>query len=901
MNKEKLPAENNSVSRGIEIADVYVGIPRCGSFILWCNNRGKQFMHELSDEDFESAKKIKGLGLSSVENLRTIHKSFLISEQSEGIGCGGQSVSTKISANTPVETIFQKLPHGKAFCDHCRFQGISVLSDLRDFSFNHGEIKGIGSHSMLQMKQIYMNAVMQMDAPPLEPCEFVDIPSLNYGISIPLEILTDENYKCIGDICQKGLSFSLFIEIKDWISTYKTSIVDIFIKELTDLRENNRYCLTMRARGQTLQQIANLVGVTRERVRQIVTKTTKKLIPNISALTEAILYPNREFFTFDDLLQVFPDPLYAEIYRFIVKNTDELNHIVYLDFAEKFLKGTLNEREYEAMLLQVAEEGVGDGLNFFDNLEQIDALLKEKNIPALDFEDFMNFLVKNKYHFYGDYVMRGHQSYAIVCADAVRKFFPQGMKLNTDENNVDIKYLRRIIAKHYGNFELPENNRALLSRMTTVLIQSGRSQYCHIDSVVYNMRLFDKIYEYIQNTSQPSFHYSELFELFKERLLTETNITNYHFLHGMLKYLYFEDFVFDDRDIITKQGEIKRNADFRLNELLVKSGQALSKKEIKSVFPGIRDFVIAFSVSREEHIIQWDYNMYNHIGNLDASDEDISRLASIIERKTKKNNGYLSGYLLFEAVKMEFPQFLIKNKMKNERNLYYAISYFFRDAYRFRRPHILSTDIDMEELSLMNIAKYLLDFKSGLNYKEYMDLASRVGWANGTIYSIFSELEKEFIRISEDDYVPKNMFVFERVFVEKFKEIITSLLKENGYLAMFAPFSFQEYPPCIFEWNVFLVKSIIEEFETGFKILSPQIKDRRYLRGIIVGADHSAHSFEELVVHVMKANGNILFSELEFCEYLKQKGLIFNTIPQELYNCSDITFENEVFSIAKTR
>ena len=899
-NKEEEDSiEYKSVLPSTKISDIYAGVPRSSLFINWCAYHGKLFMHDLCDQDFEAAKMIKGLGAPSVERLKKIYKSFFSAEQPTSLEYNNDLESAEISANTPIETIFKALPHGSSFCSHCRSIGLLTLSDLRDFSFDHEAIKGIGPNSMKQIQQVYLNAITQIDISPLTASDFLDIPAINYGIPIPHQVLIEESYKCIGDICKNGLPFPLFVQIQNWLNTYKKSIIDIFADEVIDLPENVRYCLTMRAGGQTLQQIADHIGITRERVRQIVAKAMRKLIHNISDIADSMLYPDKLFFAFDDLIQAFQDSPLAEVYRSIVKNADESSQVIYLDFADKFLKASFDKQEYEVRLREIAEDEIGDGINFFDNLEQIEAQLKAKNIPALDFEDFMNFLVKHNYHFYGDYVMRGRQSYAIVCADAVRKFFPQGIKLNSDENNEDLAHLRMIISKYYGGLELPENNRALSARMITALIQSGKSQYCHIDSVIYSIGLFDEIYDHMQHSLQPSFHYSELYELFKGRLLSETNITNYHFLHGMLKYLFAEDFEFNDRDIITKCGETKQNADFRLNELLLNSGTPLSKKEIKTAFPGINDFVIAFSVNREERIIPWDYNIYNHIDNLNVNNEDISRMTYILDQAVKEHNGYLSDSLLFDTVKTKFPQFLDENIIENERNLYYVIAYYFRDLYRFRKPHILTLDIDIGDLSLINIAKYLLDCQNGINYKEYLNLASKLGWANGTLYSVFSDLETEFIRISEDDYVTKDMFIFENNFIERFNEQITILLKDSGYFSLFSLFSFQGFPQCQFEWNGFLVESIIRECNTEYKILSPQVKDRRYQRGIIVNKNNPVHSFEELVSQIMKTDGDISLSEPEFCDYLKQKGLIYNTIPQELYNCDEIIFKTEMFSIGK--
>jgi len=98
-------------------------------------------------------------------------------------------------------------------------------------------------------------------------------------------------------------------------------------------------------------------------------------------------------------------------------------------------------------------------------------------------------------------------------------------------------------------------------------------------------------------------------------LLAETNIDNAHFLHGMFKYLYPNEFVYE-RDLMSKIGISRQNIDDRLSQLLLENGRAMSKEEIRQSIPGINDFVIAFAILRQPHLLQWDYNEYNHINNI---------------------------------------------------------------------------------------------------------------------------------------------------------------------------------------------------------------------------------------------------------------------------------------------
>ena len=44
---------------------------------------------------------------------------------------------------------------------------------------------------------------------------------------------------------------------------------------------------------------------------------------------------------------------------------------------------------------------------------------------------------------------QGNQSYAVICHDAIRKYFRFDIKLDSDLYNEDIRMLRQIMSKHY--------------------------------------------------------------------------------------------------------------------------------------------------------------------------------------------------------------------------------------------------------------------------------------------------------------------------------------------------------------------------------------------------------------------------------------------------------------------
>lgn len=72
-------AENDESGKAkdVLIDDVYSNVPRSGPFILKCAAEGKYYMSQLTDEDFESAVNLRGIGVTTIENLRRIYLEFV--------------------------------------------------------------------------------------------------------------------------------------------------------------------------------------------------------------------------------------------------------------------------------------------------------------------------------------------------------------------------------------------------------------------------------------------------------------------------------------------------------------------------------------------------------------------------------------------------------------------------------------------------------------------------------------------------------------------------------------------------------------------------------------------------------------------------------------------------------
>lgn len=877
------------------ITEVYGKVPRSAPFISKCNTDGKFYMSQLSKADFENAVNLHGLGITTVENLKIIYFEFFNSELCETLNDADPISYLPLSIRAKncleqagITTIEEVLYIDAAELLKIKNMGIRTVQEILDFRKTASIPESVPSR-LYNLKNVAL--------------ENMSIPICllhNLGISrYRLDLLSKKNMFTVSDLYEKELTLQEYSSLRIANNYLSIPVTQHFIKATESQKDNTKICMSMRSNGATLEEIGNEIHVTRERVRQILANTCRNLRGTAELVAGVLLSSDKMSFSYSDLVQLFNSHETAMYCKLVLQGSE---YVRYFKFSDSFINIDACGTDIEARLKEYTDNIIGEGINFYDNLEEIDSELKKHNLDFFDAVDIMNFLIHNGYRFYGDYVTKKGATYSLICHDVVLKYFKFDIKLDSNEENSDMRKLRQIIAKYYKGVSLPSNNRALTAGMTrdpSKLILSGRGRYCPIEKIVFSVSLFEEVHNFIIGSSQNSFYYSELFSHFQGRFLAETNIDNPHFLHGMLKCLYPDEFMYE-RDLLSKVSELRQDIDDRLNQILLDNGNAMTKAEIKQAVPGIDDYVIAFSVMRLPKVIQWDYNEFNHIDNISITQEEKTILLDAIRVQTELHNGYSSDVLLFSTVKDILNGFLYRNNIVNSSNLYYVVAHLFEKDYIFKRPHILSKDFPIQEISTVNIAQIMLQCEKDLNYDEYWKLATEIGWAGGTVSATFYDLEKDFIRISKNDYIRKKYFCVSQKMISLLNELLGQLVYRTGYFALASIFEYELFPECSYRWNGFLLESLINEYDVGFRIISPQLKDRRYQRGIIVLNDSPFENFEDLVIGTLTSEGIARLTEAELLKYLKIRGLIItNAIPQELYDCPKMPLKNELFIINK--
>lgn len=820
--------------------------------ILQCTDFLNSIFQKVSRPD-----QIAGLRafIADMESPEGINKSILISlcdslselfrEKSAG---GSESALYSMNEESllravNIETVFDGVKRGRAMIRYCWENGFSTLWDLRDFDFSSEKIIGAGADTAEAYKNAYKLAVKQAINP----------------ASVESENGTDP--------------------IKRFLEMYAA------------LKGNARNCLLLKAQGMTLQEIGDSIGVTRERVRQIIANAVRKLNSVNGPILERLMQ-GRSYFYKSDIKTLFSVPEHLDCFVYILENTEA---VYYFEFADKFVDPKLIPDDWDMQLHTIEHELVGEVVNYYDILEEVDTELAKRKLNFLDADDFMGFLFEQHYIALGDYVIKRRGAYKRICYDVIRRHFKSGIKLDSDDENQDMLRMREIIFKEYAGYALPDNNRAITARVSPDLILCGRGRYCAPENTVLDEPLFGEIVEYINNANESSLYYSEIFAAFSGRLLAETSVDNANYLHGALKYLYPDDFEYE-RDLLVKRGMLRVAFGERLANAIKSNGGPITKKELLKQFPGVTDIRIANAIASNPKLIQWDYNEFNHIDNVRCTDSDAEQLHIILGELLSTQGGYSSENNFYTAVKNKYPEFLEKSKIESSLNLFYVAAYLFGNDYRFSRPHIASQAFPDMELTNINVARFFVADRPELYYWELAQISQTAGWTNGTFTIILNAVEEDYIKVDLNRYIHKSLFSIAPDAIDSIRHQLERLVGDSGYYGIFAIFNYDGFPLIDYEWNEHLLQSIIENYDLGFKLLEPTVKDRRYKKGIIVPQGNPCQSFEDFVIAQMKIDGITSIAKDAFSGYLRRKGLVLTaTIPIELYDGDGLRLEGNNF------
>lgn len=821
--------------------------------------------------------------------------------------------------NVPIEYVYRNEKKLNTFMKNCSRKEKYFMKDLDEKDFE--ELVGINDVVAAELKKIYLDfyeLCRRIDNLPVEEKKRL-LDKCKQGKTI---CLNDELKELnIDQLLNLNLSKSLiksfknngintFLDLKEreyLLADIESNTRDIIIKALSlSLKEyiklvlaykkNDDYYNVMiqRAEGKTLQEIGNLEHVERETIRSREKKFSIKIIELIDLFLDKYENDKNGVIQREDINEVFAaDDNTANV---ILRCLHYSRKYEYLNFCEKFvLKERVgDEKKLKQRLQEIANTFIADGTNFVDAQDSIRESLINNEIDYIDMQDFLEFLIQQGYHKYGDYIAKKGTSYGLVVADAIKKYYPEGF---LTQNEKEQEKLFEILDKEYVGLSYSKGCRAFGVCIEKALVLCDRGKYMHSDHIVVEQNLIGEIYDYINSSSQSSFYDQELFGKFETELSKRSNIKNRYMLHGVLHEYYPEDFRYD-RDIITKVGKKKTRIEERIAVYLKEKQCPVSIKKVAEDMGGIKESLVFQASLRNKQILMWGTDYIQYIENLVLTEDVKEDIYNILNTICDKYNGYCSEELLFEKISETIPKFIERNHV-NKRGMFFIARALFSSIYNFEHlPHIVKRDTKIKEVNFKEIFYMIMGIGNVFDYNEIKDKAREVGWSDPTIYMLLRDVRNDWIQISMYRYIKPSEFFITEKNIQKIAYVINKVIRDQGYISLYYQKDFySELPDIGFEWNGFLINSIIEHYKMNFRVICPQNQSRDSAKIFILDSKTTIETYDELIASEMKKNHINSISEEKWRDYLHDKKLIVQIIPQELY-CSDrFTIKDEVVSL----
>lgn len=670
------------------------------------------------------------------------------------------------------------------------------------------------------------------------------------------------------------------------------------LAKATDKREFDVYL--RRAKGETLQEIGDNPTnpddevVSRERIRQIEAKFYKK---NRQLLMDMVkeVFEDRPFFGAQELRDIYNNEDFGTVLVAMLKNGYDY---LYLDYADLFVRRD-KYGDVDKKIHSIVSDFVGDGIDLYANADEIDDLFRNNGIDFMGLGELISYMQESGYRFSGDYVTYGRVSYAVLCLEIIKERFPQGIKLNQDNDNPceDLRILRNLAKERFGDIGIPDQDRALTARLADHLVICDRGRAIVPENIQIDLSLVNEIKDYIDNYNIDKIYYSEIYANFEGVLQMTSNVNNYYFLHGVLM-MYFPDEYEYQRDYLVKKdaGNQLQSVEDRIRQFICEKGRPVSRKELRDKFPGFTDIMISLQFDESLYLVQREYSFYTSMDLYSYDSSDIFRLSGIISKSLDGHFGFSSENLLYDDVCAEMADFVKQNKMTSPVHLFYFCQKVLKDKYMFRHPNIGRYGL-VDILSMKDIAIYFIGGNEAISYSDFLKTGNSLKWSEGSTYNAFLKIADDYYRTDSDNYLLKDKFHVDSEVANQVESYLLGELNKNDFVSLMDFEDFSDFLEMEYEWNTYILESIVRKYIPTLEIVSQEYKDKRYHKSYIVKKEEKISSYAELVARVFKKNGYTTLSAGKLLSFLVVNGLAYANIPKELETSGFFKKEKEFYSL----
>lgn len=458
-----------------------------------------------------------------------------------------------------------------------------------------------------------------------------------------------------------------------------------------------------------------------------------------------------------------------------------------------------------------------------------------------------------------------------MCDYILRIRFPNGFKI-ADES--DHKRFISYLAEMFEN-KNKITAHALDAKISQIGVLIDRGKYIHSSYINVDKKIIDEVNDYIENSPRVVLTYAELFDTFSERF-SGTQINNKYCLQGVLKLLGCP-FVMR-KDYITKESDANLDSEF---EHFVEQSGRVHKSVLLEEFNGLSDINIGFFCQRLSTIVVLDGGYYMHSSQLNISEDDYDEQRKFL--LTACSDTPASTRLLYNEFMMRFSDFMIRNNIESQGNLFGVLQYMFRKEFFFSRPYIsLTNDLELTHRGV------LLQHLSGIDSIEIEDLTD-ICDKNGihflSVRTLIESIKPDFIRVGKTMLMRKELAgVDDDSVLDTAQQIKEIMHVRGGYCASKNIDDFSWFPELNVPWNAYLLESVSALAGDLLTVLRINTSTIYTPIDVYIGDEFVDEDTNSLIVRLLLKEGQLepFTSKEDVFLWLQEQGLCNAKLPSFL-------------------
>lgn len=633
--------------------------------------------------------------------------------------------------------------------------------------------------------------------------ELNDIFKLN---DVDTDILFKNQIITLGDLMNCSLYFILLVfslqipnlinNINEWTKSTEEAIDKAFMKidskALDILIKRNGYISNKKL---SLEEIGKEYGLTRERIRQIESKSLQKIIKNASKIEyilKAIFYNESnnqsKYVTKSKIIQKY--------------DFDVANKIILL-----YEYGSLSIR-YDSKYNIIYD-------NTIDNVqEMVNNNLEEIGIVAdyyetKDADEFLQKILENHYKKIDDnlYIRSGFRTRDLYL-DIADEYFSNGYRVGEDE---DYNKLVEIAKDKYKiDEEIPSKHsiEAMVGRSDFIQIDRGTylpEKYC----VELPEQLIDKILNYISENSLV--YYRSIYDKFNKELL-ELGIHNHYYLKGCIDKKLSADMV-SKRDYIVNGNQDTSPVDELVN-LMKSFDYEFTLNDLKLRFPGIKDYTL-YSVLYNEidnGLVFISSYEFIYISKLNIDDNTKTEFKKFIDNQFNLlNSNLISSKKIYARLLLTNKDLYKKLNLKNGHFQLFSMMKILYPEFYYHRPFISKEDTTVN--TNYNVIRNHIEKYEKFNIKTVHDYERKMNITGIYNYLQFMEdMSDDYVQIDISTMLKKEKLDISSSELKNIKNSIDLILNNFGNINTENFKGYSLLPKIKYGWNKYLLIGILRTF-----------------------------------------------------------------------------------------